>query len=58
MEIVHLPGHVCAPLSSVFWKQYGERRVENGDVRGAVTEDSLNSLLPLGRVTLSHVELC
>lgn len=49
LEIVHLPGHVCAPLPSVFWKQYGERRVENGDVRGAVTgKNSLHSLVPLG----------
>lgn len=49
LEIVHLSGHVCAPLPSVFWKKYGERRVENGEVRGAVTgKDSLDSLVPRG----------
>lgn len=47
LEIVHLSGHVCVPLPSVFWKKYGERRVENGEVRGAVTgKDSLDSLVP------------
>lgn len=30
-------------------KKYGERRVENGEVRGAVTgKDSLDSLVPRG----------
>lgn len=40
--MVYLPGHASAPLPSACWKQCGERGVENGDVREAVTgRDSL-----------------
>lgn len=47
--VVHLPGWAFAPLPSVSWKQCGERGVENGEVREAVTgKDSVDSLVPLG----------
>lgn len=46
--VVRFPGRASASLPPVCWKRCGERGVENGDVRGAVTgKDSLDSLMPL-----------